>query len=222
QLETELSPSEATSPGSLASRPRPRTRSAATRPAFVGSSRSRTGPAPARSQLGSPAIPRRHGTRQDACLGACWAGRCGPVKKWTSTSSSANASRSSSASVRGTALGSKALFRPNQKTTRPGAAHARPCCKRYDAMVNVANDNGFVEPFPDRLAASKHFRHRGLKVVAANGKNPNVTGEGWPERTTTEADLERWFGNSSTLNIGIQQGACSGNLADADLDVPAA
>jgi hypothetical protein len=72
------------------------------------------------------------------------------------------------------------------------------------------------------LEAARDYRRRGLKVVAVQGKNPAVTGDGWQTRETTEEDLVRWWANGAGYGIGIQWGEVSGNLVDIDLDCLAA
>jgi hypothetical protein len=75
---------------------------------------------------------------------------------------------------------------------------------------------------PPMLEWARRYHALGLKVVKVRGKNPNVTGEGWEQRRTTEADLHAWFGNGEAWNLGVQLGEVSGNRVDVDLDTRAA
>jgi hypothetical protein len=65
-----------------------------------------------------------------------------------------------------------------------------------------------------------YYLRCGLRVIRTNGKAP-LDGA-WQKSQASEADLRAWFGADAGFNIGIVTGECSRNLADLDLDIPAA
>jgi hypothetical protein len=65
-----------------------------------------------------------------------------------------------------------------------------------------------------------YYLRWGLRVIRTNGKAP-LDGA-WQKSQASEAELRTWFGGDAGFNIGVVTGECSHNLADVDLDIPAA
>jgi putative DNA primase/helicase len=71
-----------------------------------------------------------------------------------------------------------------------------------------------------RLDWALYYLRCGLSVVRTNGKVP--PDKGWQNSQAGEAELQAWFGAGADHNIGVITGERSHNLADIDLDIPAA